>query len=246
MEIDTILLGDCLEVMKDIPDKSIDAIICDLPYEKTDEEWDKIIRFDKLWEQYKRIVKKHSPIVLFSSEPFTSFLILSKVKWFKYRLNWDKVIPSGMGYAKYRPMEKIEDICIFSKNGSKTVYNPQMIKRDKPIKSGGNSIKAGVYKKGFKCINGDKYDKTYNYKNPTTLISFNKIRKGAIHPTQKPVALLEYLIKTYSNEGDLILDNCSGSGTTAIACKNLNRHFICIEKEPEYWKKSVERLKENE
>ena len=149
-----------------------------------------------------------------------------------------------MGYAKYRPMQQTEDICVFSKNGEKTKYNPQLIKRDKPIKSGGNSIQARVYS-GFKCMeNGNEYKKTYDYKNPITLIEFDKVRKGALHPTQKPVALLEYLIRTYTNEGETVLDFTMGSGSTGVACVNTNRNFIGIELDEGYFNIAKKRIEE--
>lgn len=148
-----------------------------------------------------------------------------------------------MGYAKYRPMQQTEDIAVFTKNGEKTIYNPQMIKREKPIKSGGNTVQAGVYS-GFKCMGeGKEYKKTYDYKNPVTLIEFDKIRKGSLHPTQKPIALLEYLIKTYTNENDVVLDNCMGSGSTCVACKNTNRRYIGIELDDKYFNIACNRLK---
>ena len=147
-----------------------------------------------------------------------------------------------MGYAKYRPMQQTEDICVFSKSGEKTKYNPQFIKRDKPIKSGGNSIQARVYS-GFKCMeNGNEYKKTYDYKNPITLIEFDKVRKGALHPTQKPVPLLEYLIRTYTNEGETVLDFTMGSGSTGVACVNTNRNFIGIELDEKYFNIAKERI----
>ena len=159
-------------------------------------------------------------------------------------MDWDKKIPSGMVYAKYRPMQQTEDICVFSKNGTKINYYPQMIKRDKPIKSGGNTVQAGVYS-GFKCIGeGKEYKKTYEYKNPTTLVQFDKVRKGAIHPTQKPVSLFEYLIKTYTNENELILDNCMGSGTTAIACMRTKRNFIGFELDQNYFELAQKRIQD--
>ncbi len=232
--LNQIIEGDCLEVMPLLPDKSIDMILCDLPYGTTACKWDVIIPFEPLWEQYNRVIKDNGAIVLFGNEPFTSMLICSNLKGFKYRWDWNKKIPSGMGYAKYRPMQQTEDISVFTKNGEKTKYNPQMIKRDKPIKSGGNTIRAGVYS-GFKCMGeGKEYKKTYEYKNPVTLIEFDKVRKGAIHPTQKPVELCEYLIKTYTQPGEIVLDNCIGSGTTAVAALNTGRFFIGIEKEPKY------------
>lgn len=236
--------GDCLELMKDIPDESIDMILCDLPYGTTACKWDIVIPFEPLWEQYNRIIKPNGAIALFGNEPFTSRLICSNLKGFKYRMDWNKKIPSGMGYAKYRPMQQTEDIAIFTKKGEKTKYFPQMIKRDKPIKSGGNTKQAGAYS-GFKCMGeGKEYKKTYEFKNPVTLIEFDKIRKGALHPTQKPVPLLEYLIKTYTSEGDVVLDNCMGSGSTGVACVNLDRDFIGIELDEEYFEIASNRIKE--
>ena len=227
-----ILHGDCLELMKNIEDVSIDMILCDLPYGTTACKWDTIIPFDKLWEQYERIIKPNGAIVLTASQPFTSALVMSNPKLFKYQWVWDKKIPSGMSYARYQPMRQHEDVLVFSKN--KIVYNPQMIKRDKTIKSGGQK------KLNSESTTLDKYkiegfSKTYTEKNPTTILSFDKVRKGSIHPTQKPVALFEYLIKTYTNEGDLVLDNCAGSGTTAIACLETKRQFIVMEKEFKYF-----------
>ena len=235
--------GDCLELMKELPDASIDLILCDLPYGVSACKWDEVLPFDAMWAQYNRIIKKHAPIVLFCNEPFTSRLICSNLKGFKYRWDWNKKIPSGMGYAKYRPMQQTEDIAVFTSKGEKTVYNPQMIKRDKPIKAGGNTVQAGVYH-DFKCMGeGKEYKKTYKYKYPTTLIEFDKIRKGAVHPTQKPVPLIEYLILTYTAMGGVVLDNCMGSGSTGVACINTGRNFIGYELEEEYFDIAKERIK---
>ena len=236
--------GDCLELMKNIPDGSVDLVLTDPPYGTTACKWDSVIPFEPMWEQLNRIIKPNSAICLFGNEPFTSCLICSNINGFKYRWDWNKKIPSGMGYAKYRPMQQTEDICVFSKSGEKTKYNPQFIKRDKPIKSGGNSIQARVYS-GFKCMeNGNEYKKTYDYKNPITLIEFDKVRKGALHPTQKPVALLEYLIRTYTNEGGTVLDFTAGSGSTGVACVNTNRHFIGIELDEGYFNIAKKRIEE--
>ena len=236
--------GDCIEVMKDIEDGSVDLILTDPPYGTTACKWDSVIPFEPMWEQLNRIIKPNSAICLFGNEPFTSCLICSNINGFKYRWDWNKKIPSGMGYAKYRPMQQTEDICVFSKGGEKTKYNPQFIKRDKPIKSGGNSIQARVYS-GFKCMeNGNEYKKTYDYKNPITLIEFDKVRKGALHPTQKPVPLLEYLIRTYTNEGETVLDFTMGSGSTGVACVNTNRNFIGIELDENYFKIAENRIKQ--
>ena len=238
--------GDCLELMKDIPDGSVDLVLTDPPYGTTACKWDSVIPFEPMWKQLNRIIKPNGAICLFGNEPFTSCLIYSNIKGFKYRWDWNKKIPSGMGYAKYRPMQQTEDICVFSKNGEKTNYNPQFTKRDKPIKSGGNSIQARTYN-CFKCMqNGNEYKKTYDYKNPTTLIKFNKVRKGALHPTQKPVDLLEYLIKTYTNEGETVLDFTMGSGSTGVACVNTNRNFIGIELDSNYFSIAEKRINQAE
>lgn len=228
--------GDCLEVMDKMIEKGLkfDAIVTDPPYGTTACKWDAIIPLNNMWDRLNKLIKDNGAICLFGNEPFTSLMISSNLNGFKYRWDWDKKIPSGMGYAKYRPMQQTEDIAVFTKNGEKTIYNPQMIKRDVPIKSGGNTIQAGVYS-GFKCMGeGKEYKKTYDYKNPVTLIQFDKIRKGAIHPTQKPTDLLEYLINTYTNENDLILDFTCGSGTTLIAAMNTNRKCIGIELDEKY------------
>ncbi|AUR95349.1 DNA methylase [Vibrio phage 1.206.O._10N.222.51.B10] len=236
--------GDCLEEMKSIPDGSVDMILTDPPYGTTACKWDSIIPLEPMWEQLKRIVKPNGAICLFSNQPFTSVLIASNLKGFKYCWQWNKKIPSGMGYAKYRPMQQTEDICVFTRSGEKTTYNAQMVRREKPIKAGGNNVATSVYG-GFNDIGKKDYKKTYNYKNPTTLIEFDKIRKGSLHPTQKPVALMEYLIKTYTNEGETVLDFTMGSGTTGVAAKNLNRGFIGIELDKGYFDIATERINAN-
>lgn len=240
LELNKIYNEDCLEGMKRIPDKSIDMILCDLPYGTTACKWDLIIPFEPLWEQYNRIIKDNGAIVLFGNEPFTSRLICSNLKGFKYRWDWNKKIPSGMSYAKYRPMQQTEDIAVFTRNGDKTTYNPQMIKRDKPIKSGGMGKSDSAFTKSYAPLK-----KTYEYKNPVTLLEFEKVRKGSIHPTQKPIPLFEYLIKTYTNEGETVLDNCMGSGTTAITCLNTNRNFIGFEKDKTYWNLANDRIEKH-
>jgi site-specific DNA-methyltransferase (adenine-specific) len=236
--------GDCLELMKNIPAGSVDLVLTDPPYGTTACKWDSVIPFEPMWEQYNRIIKDNGAIVLFGNEPFTSQLICSNLKGFKYRWDWNKKIPSGMGWAKYRPMQQTEDISVFTKNGKKTVYNPQMIKRKTPIKSGGNAIQSDVYHEFKSMSENYPYKKTYEYKNPITLLEFVKIRKGAVHPTQKPVALLEYLIKTYTNEGDTVLDNCMGSGSTGVACVNTGRKFIGIELDKGYFDIAEKRIAE--
>ena len=234
-----LMFGDCLERMKEIEDNSIDMILCDPPFGTTACKWDIIIPFEPLWEQYNRIIKDNGAIVLTASQPFTTVLISSNIKNFKYQWIWDKKIPSGMCNAKIQPMRQHEDILVFI-NG-KSFYNPQMITRDKPVKGGkiyGNSLSAG--NKGVKSLDAKFYDKKY----PTTILTFDKVRKGSLHPTQKPVALLEYLIKTYTNEGEMVLDNTMGSGSTGVACVNTNRKFIGIELDEKYYDISCDRIKE--
>ena len=233
--------GDCLQVMDKLIEESvkIDAIITDLPYGTTSCKWDNIIPFDDMWNRLSKLIKSNGAIALFGNEPFTSKLICSNLKSFKYRLDWNKKIPSGMSYAKYRPMQQTEDISIFTKNGEKTIYNPQMIKRDKAIKSGGMGKSDTAFTKSYKPLK-----KTYEYKNPTTLIEFDKVRKGSLHPTQKPTDLLEYLIKTYTNENEIVLDFTMGSGSTGVACANTNRRFIGIELDENYFNIAKQRIEE--
>ena len=235
--------ADCMDILPLIPDKSVQLILADLPYGTTNRNtWDEIIPFEAMWKQVNRIIADNGAILFCAGEPFTSKLICSNIKGFKYRWNWDKKIPSGMGYAKYRPMEQIEDICVFEKNGNKTNYYPQMIKRDKPIKAGGNNVGSLNYGVFNGIEEKQRYDKTYDEKNPTTLISFDKVRRGALHPTQKPVELMKYLISTYTKENDLVLDFTMGVGTTCLAAKELNRKFIGIEKEKQYYDIAISRV----
>ena len=239
--------GDCLQIMDKLIEEGVkvDAIICDPPYGTIKCKWDNIIPFDEMWIRLNKLIKDNGAICLFGNEPFTSCLITSNLKGFKYRWDWNKKIPSGVGYAKYRPMQQTEDISIFTKNGEKTIYNPQMIKRDKPIKSGGNKLKEHTCSTLSGIDTSKEYKKTYEYKNPTTLIEFDKVRRGSVHPAQKPVALLEYLVKTYTNEGDLVLDFTMGSGSTGVACLNTNRNFIGIELDAKYFNLTEDRLKNN-
>ena len=232
-----VILGDCLEVMKNIEDNSIDMILCDLPYQITSCSWDIIIPFEPLWEQYKRIIKDNGAIVLTASQPFTSKLIMSNIEIFKYALVWEKNRPTGLFTAKIQPMKYHEDILVFGKG--KTKYNPQMVKGKKSHSRGKNLSKSNHY--------GDSsfVDTISDMKYPKSVLKFDRPHPP-IHPTQKPVALFEYLIKTYTNEGDLVLDNCAGSGTTGIACINTKRNYILIEKEKEYYDIILKRIKEAE
>jgi DNA modification methylase len=236
----TLYKGDCLEVMRSIPDGSIDAIITDPPYGTTACKWDSVIDFELMWEQLNRIIKPNGAIVLFGSEPFSSALRMSNIKNYKYDWIWDKKIPSGMCNAKIMPMRQSELISVFIKG--KNFYYPQMILRDKPIKSGGNKDSISGGNKGIK----GEFKKTYTHKYPTTHLVFDKIRMGSLHPTQKPVALMEYLIKTYTNENEIVLDFTMGSGSTGVAAKNLNRNFIGIELDENYFKIAEERINKQE
>ena len=231
-----LLQGDCLELMKDIPDKSIDLILCDLPYGTTKCKWDTIIPFDKLWEQYNRIIKDNGAIVLFGNEPFSSQLRLSNLKNYKYDWVWDKKRGSNFATVKIRPFNSFENIMVFYKK--QPTYNPQMWKSTPyTCKQGyvGEAKQTGLYRDDVITVNnGDRY--------PLTILSFSK--ETGLHPTQKPVALLEYLIKTYTNEGDTVLDNCMGSGSTGVACKNTNREFIGMELDEKYFNIAKERLGE--
>jgi len=215
-----------LDVMKGIEDKSIDMILCDLPYGMTACDWDVRIPFEPLWEAYKRIIKDNGAIVLTGSQPFTSELVMSNREWFKYELIWDKYIISGFLNANKMPLRVHENILIFY--GQQPIYNPQKIKGNQNHSMGYNKkTNTNVYGK-FELQ--DNKDMLKNLKHPKSIIDISKQHPSKnIHPTQKPVALFEYLIKTYTNEGDLVLDNCIGSGTTAVACIKTNRHYIGIE-----------------
>ena len=228
---------DCLNAMQKLEDKSIDLILCDLPYGITDAEWDCIIPFDLLWEQYNRIIKDDGTIVLFSMQPFTTKLIHSNLKHFKYCWYWVKNYCTGFSYARFQPMRKLEDICVFYKKHG--TYNPQgLIKIENPkIKSCKNSS-SSLYRN---TLNKSYTPKYKNY--PNNLLYFNGVyNSDRLHPTQKPIDLLEYLIKTYTNENDIVLDNCMGSGSTGEACKNTNRKFIGIEKDNKFFNIAFNRL----
>jgi site-specific DNA-methyltransferase (adenine-specific) len=233
--------GDCLEIMPLIPDKSVQLILADLPYGTTACKWDTVIPLEPLWEQYKRIIKDNGIIALFGSEPFSTKLRASNLKLYKYDWYWKKSKPNGWQHAKNKPMSTIETISIFSKApmghvsllGDKRMkYNPQGVSRAGIKKI--TKVKHGRTMGARPNQVGKEYEAFTGF--PTNLLEYpNLVGKTAIHPTQKPVALLEYLIKTYTQENDLVLDNCMGSGTTCLAAKELNRKFIGIEKEPKYY-----------
>jgi len=228
-----VLHGDCLELMKDIPDGSIDMILCDLPYGTTKCKWDIIIPFNELWSQYERIIKTNGAIVLTASQPFTSIMVMSNLKLFKYEWIWKKDSAANFGVAKFRPLNICETVLVFAKKP--TIYNPQMWESGKKSNKPGKFTKGDVYgKNGFKTIYNDT-----TMKFPINLLEYAKPKHndayGTFHPTQKPVSLFEYLIKTYTSEKETVLDNCAGSGTTGIACINTNRNYILMEKEKKYF-----------
>ena len=229
-----LIQGDCLELMKEIPDKSIDMILCDLPYGTTACKWDSIIPFKPLWEQYKRIIKDNRAIVLFGSEPFSTMLRMSNLQNFKYDWIWEKEQGANFMLCKYQPYKVHEIISVFSYGTH--IYFPQMAEGKPYISGKGTSgdITGNVLKTQTKN-NGTRY--------PRSIQKFNTDKsKGSLHPTQKPVALFEYLIKTYTNENETVLDNCMGSGSTGIACINTKRNFIGIEKDGKYFEIAKKRI----
>ena len=236
LELNKVYCGDCLELMQEIDDKSIDMVLCDLPYGTTACKWDVIIPFDLLWKQYERIIKDNGAIVLNASQPFTSKLVMSNIEMYRHCWIWNKNNSAGFATVKIRPFIICEDILVFGKN--KVSYYPQMETRGKPRSKNGYSVSNnyGIIPSTDKTKNNVYY--------PKNLINIsNASQKGKVHPTQKPVELCEYLIKTYTNEGETVLDNCCGSGTTGVAAKNLHRNYILIEKEEKYCQIAEERLR---
>lgn len=234
--------GDCLELMQDIPDKSMDAIICDLPYGTTACKWDSVIPFEPLWEQYKRIIKDNGAIVLFGSQPFTSVLVCSNIKMFKYEWIWEKDGGSNFATVKYMPMKEHENILVFGKG--KVKYNEQRQERigsrkGKKTTTTDSGRKDSVYgtQKG-----GGTFD-VPELRCPRSIQRFK--RERGLHPTQKPLSLLKYLVKTYTNENDWVLDNACGSNTTGIACYDLNRNYIGIEKDIDIYNVAKKRVEKN-
>ena len=249
IELNRIYNEDCLEGMKRIPDGSVDCIICDLPYEVLNKgnkhaQWDRMIPFDKLWEQYERVVKPNGAIVLFAQGMFTAKLMMSNEKLWRYNLIWNKKAKTGFLNANRMPLRSHEDLCVFYKK--LPTYNPQMTKCEPHQRNHtkGNMEKQqknscyGVFVGVPTIVSDEKY--------PTSIVSVSKEHKvgNFFHPTQKPVALIEYLIKTYTNEGETVLDNCMGSGTTAVAAINTNRNFIGFELEKEYFDIACKRIEE--
>jgi len=236
LEINKIYNMDCLEGMKQIPDKSIDMILCDLPYGTTACKWDTIIPFDNLWEQYNRIIKNNGAIVLTSDEPFTSQLIHSNIKNFRYRWIWEKPYTTGFMNANKMPLKNIEDILVFYKKIP--TYHPQGVISINKEQNRKKDKETTIYNDmGLK--EGKYIQKFTNY--PKQIIKTSKKESG-LHPTQKPLELFEYLIKTYTNENDVVLDNCMGSGTTAISCINTNRQYIGFELDEKYYNIALDRI----
>jgi len=249
MKINKIYKGDCLELMpKHVEDKSIDMIFCDLPYGTTQCKWDSIIDLDKLWKEYKRVIKDNGVIVLFSAEPFTSNLIMSNTKDFKYRWTWNKIKASNHLNSRRQPLRCIEDICVFYKK--QPTYNPQLrdrlkknIRDPKKEYGKGNNKTYGETKQNYLFNSGREIPLEKGY--PLDLLEFSQLGSFGnkrVHPTQKPIELIEYMINTYTNEGDLILDNTCGSGTTGLGAKNLKRYYIMMEQDPEYYEIACKRV----
>lgn len=236
-----LMKGDCLERMKEIPDGSIDMILTDPPYGTTACKWDSIIPLEPMWEQLKRVIKPNGAIVMTAAQPFTSALVMSNPKMFHHQWIWDKKFAANFPQAKRQPLRTHEDILVF---GVTPKYYPQMIKRDTPIKKGAN--------KGARIFGGESglaredYDKkVYDEKYPDTILKFSSRSEArGLHPTQKPVALMEYLIKTYTNKGETVLDFTAGSFTTGVACVNLDRKFIGIEMDEKYFEIGSNRVLE--
>lgn len=232
-----LMLGDCLERMKEIPDGSVDMVLTDPPYGTTACKWDSIIPLEQMWEQLKRVIKPNGAIVMTASQPFTSILVFSNIQGFKYIWTWDKVKPNGHLVAKIRPMQRTEDVCVFG--SGKIPYFPIMTPRDKPktSKEYSRTEIMGGKSDGKSSVRDDKYPQS-------VIVISNASQKDKVHPTQKPVALMEYLINTYTIETETILDFTTGSGTTGVACKNLNRKFIGIEMDENYFEISKNRILE--
>jgi site-specific DNA-methyltransferase (adenine-specific) len=239
LEENKIHLGDCLDLMPSIPSKSVDMILCDLPYGTTACEWDSIIDMARLWQEYERVIKDNGAIVLTACNEFTFLLYNTNPKLFRYRWIWKKTLATGFLLAKKQPLRNFEDILVFYKK--QPIYNPISFRKGaSSFRKPTNNCEVYAHAKSGQVVHEDR--------RPTTILEFQSANNGSttggssIHPTQKPVALFEYLIKTYTNENDLVLDNCSGSGTTAIACINTNRRYICMERDEGYYQKSVERV----
>ena len=240
MEANKIYEMDAIEFLKKIDDKVVDLILCDLPYGMTACEWDSIIPLDKLWTEYERIIKDNGIIVLTASQPFTSALVMSNPKIFKYELIWEKGKATGHTLCNIRPLKAHENILVFSKN--KSTYNPQFTTGTK-YKGRNNISEYKIRNKDWKISHGNRKDND-GFRYPRSVIKISNVNKIGQHPTQKPLELFEYLIKTFTNEKDLVVDNCVGSGTTAVACIQLKRDFIGFDINEKYIEMANKRIKE--
>ena len=252
-----LIQGDCLEKMKDIPDGSVDTVLTDPPYGTTACKWDSIIPLEPMWEQLKRIIKPNGAIVMFGGEPFSSFLRVSNVKDYRYDWVWEKDKGANWMFANKQPLKVQENILVFY--GKQPTYNPQktinpngeskrhLLKNPSKISKNVKDVMGSAWKETEMDDSDNYHGKNYDPKMllPRSIQKFSREAKGKVHPTQKPVLLMEYLIKTYTNEGDTVLDFTMGSGTTGVACKTLNRHFIGIELDPDYFKIAENRINEN-
>ena len=242
-----LMQGDCLERMKEISDGSVDMVLADPPYQTTACHWDSMIPLEPMWEQLKRVTKKNGAIVMTASQPFTTTLIASNMKNYAHSWVWNKRFAANFVQAKRQPLKDHEDVLVFCMSGKQPAYYPQMVKREKPITKGGNKQSSAIpiaqsqYASEF-----GQQRKSYDTKHPTTVTALNfSVREGrGLHPTQKPVALMEYLIKTYTNEGETVLDFVCGSGSTGVACVNTGRNFIGIELDEGYFEIAKQRIEE--
>lgn len=246
----TLYLGDCLEVMAGLPDGSVDLVLCDLPYGKTACKWDSVIPFKPLWAQYRRVTKPNAAIVLTASQPFTTALIASNMREFRYCWVWVKSRVTGFVHAKSQPLRCVEDVVVFYRR--RPTYHPQGLIRINAVKRNGASV-------GGATLRGDDTERASSSRSTLRTPGAEYIQEytgyprqvlhigsesRTVHPTQKPVALMEYMIRTYSNEGEVVLDNCMGSGTTGVACANTGRRFIGIEREPKYYDIACRRIED--
>lgn len=238
-----LMLGDCLERMKEIDSGSVDMILTDLPYGTTACKWDAVIDFQQLWAEYRRVAKPSAAIVLTAAQPFTTALIASNMREFAYCWVWNKRFAANFVQAKRMPLRVHEDVVVFCSSGKTPAYYPQMTPRDKPIKKGGNKQSAAIPIRQTEAAAAfSAAGKTYDEKCPETIIEFNCREGRGLHPTQKPVALMEYLVRTYTKEGDVVMDSCMGSGTTGVACATTGRRFIGIEQDPDIFETAESRI----
>lgn len=236
-----LMLGDCLERMKEIEAGTVDMILADLPYGTTACKWDSVIPFGPLWQEYMRVLTLGGAIVLTASQPFTTALIASNLRGYCYNWVWDKKFGANFAQAKRQPLKTHEDVCVFSRDGKMPRYYPMMVKRDKPIKLGGNNRSSGA----IPLVTNSSYaGKVYDEKHPDTQLRFSCREERGLHPTQKPVALMEYLIRTYAVPGMTVLDNTMGSGTTGVAALRCGCDFIGIELDPSHFETASARIDE--